>query len=144
MQRPQGSIPPVRRAVALLIQHPELAELELPGGWEQLESPGIELLQELIDASRAQPGIHSATLVERWQDATTRKHLARLAVLDLGLADDAEQQFIGTLQTLATEQQRAEREKLLIKSRSEPLSETEKQRLRELYRPSAASLSGGD
>ena len=144
MQRPQGSIPPIRRAVALLIQHPELAELDLPGGWEQLESPGIELLLELIDVSRKQPGIRSAALVERWQDATTRKHLARLAVLDLGLADDAAQQFIGTLQTLATEQQRSEREKLLAKSRSEPLSETEKQRLRELYRPPAASLSGDD
>jgi DNA primase len=139
ISRPQGSIPPVRRAVALLVQHPELAELDLPAGWEQLESPGIELLRKLIDAARAQPGIHSGSLVERWQDATTRKHLAKLAVLDLGLADDAAQQFLGTLQALSAEQQRSEREKLLTKSRSQPLSETEKQRLRELYRTQAAS-----
>ena len=137
--RPQGSISPVRRAVALVVQHPELAQLDLPAGWEQLESPGIELLRQLIDASRAQPGIHSAALVERWQDATTRKHLAKLAVLDLGLTDDAAQQFVGTLQALAAEQQRSEREKLLAKSRSQPLSETEKQRLRELYRAQTAT-----
>ena len=142
--RPQGSIPPVRRAVALLVQHPELAELDLPAGWEQLESPGIELLRKLIDAARAQPGIHSGALVERWQDATTRKHLAKLAVLDLGLADDAAQQFLGTLQALSAEQQRSEREKLLTKSRSQPLSETEKQRLRELYRTQAASKSSDE
>ncbi len=142
--RPQGSIPPVRRAVALLVQHPELAELDLPAGWEQLESPGIELLRKLIDAARAQPGIHSGSLVERWQDATTRKHLAKLAVLDLGLADDAAQQFLGTLQALCAEQQRSEREKLLTKSRSQPLSETEKQRLRELYRTQAALNSSDE
>ena len=142
--RPQGGIPPVRRAVALLVQHPELAELDLPAGWEQLESPGVELLRKLIDASRAQPGIHSGALVERWQDATTRKHLAKLAVLDLGLADDAAQQFVGTLQALAAEQQRSEREKLLTKSRSQPLSEAEKQRLRELYRTQAASKSSDE
>ena len=41
VRRPQGSIPPIRRAVALLVQHPELGRLELPGGWESLDSPGI-------------------------------------------------------------------------------------------------------
>ncbi|MGD8957881.1 MAG: DNA primase, partial [Chromatiaceae bacterium] len=46
IRRPQGSIPPIRRAVALLVQHPELAQLELPVGWEKLDSPGIALLQE--------------------------------------------------------------------------------------------------
>ncbi len=55
IRRPQGSIPPIRRAVALLVQYPELAQLELPGGWESLDSPGIGLLQELITAARAQP-----------------------------------------------------------------------------------------
>ena len=144
MPRPQGNIPPVRRAVALLVQHPELAEVDLPTGWEQLESPGIGLLEELINTSRTQPGIRSAALVERWPDPTTRKHLAKLAVLDLGLADDAEQQFLGTLQALSAEQQRCEREKLLEKSRSQPLSEKEKQRLRELYRSQAAPQNSED
>ena len=53
IRRPQGSIPPIRRAVALLVQNPELAQLELPGGWESLDSPGIDLLQELITAARS-------------------------------------------------------------------------------------------
>ena len=133
--QPQGSIPPVRRAVALLLQYPELAQLELPNGWEGLDSPGIPLLCRLIDAARHQPGVHSAGLVEHWEDAETRRHLARLAVHELGILDDAEEQFLGTLRSLALEQRRAEREALLDKSRSTPLSEEEKQRLRELYRP---------
>jgi DNA primase len=130
---PQGRIPPVRRAVALLVQHPELARLELPRGWEELDAPGIALLQELLTTARAQPEIRSATLVERCVDPTTRRHLAKLAVLELGIAEDAAEQFIGTLRTLSDEQRRAERETLLTKSRGEALTQEEKQRLRELY-----------
>ena len=77
-------------------------------------------------------------LVERWEDPTTRQHLARLAVLELGLQDDAAEQFLGTLRTLALEQRRIEREKLLAKSRATALTEEEKQRLRELYQTPAA------
>ncbi|MGB5452678.1 MAG: DNA primase [Sedimenticolaceae bacterium] len=140
IRRPQGSIPPIRRAVALLVQNPELAQLELPGGWESLDSPGIDLLQELITAARAQPSMRSAGLVERWDDPTTRQHLAKLAVLDLGILEDAPEQFLGTLRSLAADQRRAEREALLAKSRSSPLTEEEKQRLRELYRAPPAQL----
>jgi DNA primase len=137
-QRPRGGISPLRRAVALLVQHPDLAKLELPSGWEDLDSPGIPLLKALIEAIRARPEIRSAGLVERWEDPTTRQHLAKLAVLDLGLLDDAEEQFLGTLRALAAEQRRTEREALLAKSQAAPLTEEEKQRLRELYRPRAA------
>jgi DNA primase len=133
--RPQGSIPPIRRAVALLVQNPGLAVLEdLPGGWEGLDSPGIKLLQELLQTIRQQPQTNSAALVERLEDPDMRRHLAKLTVLDLGIIDDAEAQFVGTLRSLALEQVRAERENLLAKSRQTPLTEEEKQRLRELYR----------
>ncbi len=138
IRRQQGSIPPIRRAVALLVQHPELAQLELPVGWEKLDSPGIVLLQELLETARANPSIHSAALVERCADTTTRHHLARLTVLDLGIPQDAPDQFLGTLRALSDEQRRIERESLLAKSRETPLTELEKQRLRELYRPRSA------
>ena len=138
IRRPQGSIPPIRRAVALLVQYPELAQLDLPGGWEKLDSPGISLLQELLAAARANPEIRSAALVERWEDPTTRQHLAKLAVLDLSILEDAPEQFLGTLHSLAADQRRSERETLLTKSRASQLSEEEKQRLRELYRAAPA------
>jgi DNA primase len=144
IRRPQGSIPPIRRAVALLVQHPELARLDLPSGWEKLESPGISLLQQLVAAARANPEIRSAALVERWEDATTRQHLAKLAVLDLGILEDAPEQFLGTLHSLAADQRRSERETLLTKTRASQLSEEEKQRLRELYRAPAAQPASDD
>ena len=140
--RPQGSIPPLRRAVALLVQHPELAQLDLPDGWQALDSPGILMLQQLLAALHERPAMHSAALVEHWEDATTRQQLAKLAVLELGILDDAADQFLGTLRTLAAEQRRNAREALLMKSRSTPLTEEEKQQLRELYRPLPAQPTG--
>jgi DNA primase len=138
-RRSVGGIPPVRRAVALVVQYPELALLDdLPTGWEALDSPGIGLLGELIAAVKSQPEIRSGALVERWDDAERRRLLAKLAVIDLGILDDAPDQFAGTLRGLAQEQRRAECDALLTKSRHSPLSESEKQRLRELLRPSAA------
>ncbi len=132
-RRTQESMPPVRRAVALLVQHPELSRLELPGGWDTADLPGIALLRELLENARALPGVHSAGLIERCNDPTNRRYLAQLAVHDLGLLDDAAEQFIGTLHSLAKLQRRMERTALLEKSQTAPLSEEEKQRLRELY-----------
>jgi DNA primase len=126
------------------VQYPELAQLELPVGWENLDSPGIGLLQDLIAAAGSNPSIRSAALVERWDDPTIRQHLAKLAVLDLGILEDAKEQFVGTLHSLAADQRRAEREMLLAKSRASPLTEEEKQRLRELYRSPPAQSSSNE
>ncbi len=138
IRRPQGSVPPVRRAVALLIQNPELAQLDLPEGWQSFESPGIALLAELLSTLRTTPQMSTGALVERADDAQTRQTLAKLAVLELGILDDAAEQFLGTLRMLGAEKTRAEREALLTKSRASELTEEEKQRLRELYRAPGA------
>jgi DNA primase len=132
--RPQGAITPMRRAIALLLQYPKVGRLpDLPRGWQGLASPGVELLLELLQAAATQPDVSTAGLVEHQQNPQIRGQLARLAVLDLGIVDDASEQFIGTLATLGREQRRQEREALLQKSRQQPLSNEEKQRLRDLY-----------
>ena len=136
--RPGGSIPPIRRAVALLVQHPEVADQALPSGWERLEANGIDLLRQMLDAVRASPGIRSGALVERWEYPETRRLLARLAILELGILDDAAEQFRGTLDRLTQEQRREECDALLSKSRDAPLTSEEKQRLTELLRAPGA------
>jgi DNA primase len=133
--RPQGRITPMRRAVALLVQHPELGTLQISRDWQGADLPGADLLAELLQVTAHQPGLATAALVERWEDPAVRAQLAKLAVLDLGEIDDAQEQFLGSIQALNQEQRRRAREALLEKSRSQPLSEEEKQRLRELYRP---------
>jgi DNA primase len=134
LKRPQAHVTPMRRAVALLVQNPELGTLEIPRGWEDPDARGANLLEELLRVTASRPGISTAALVERWEDPAMRSQLAKLAVLELGTVDDVTDQFIGSLHTLIHEQRRKQREKLLEKSRSQPLSDLEKQKLRELYR----------
>ena len=137
-KRPQGRITPMRRAVALLLQNPELGGLEIPAGVEDTDGPGADLLRDLLRTTASQPGISTAMLVERWEDPATRSQLSKLAVLDLGVMNDAEAQFLGSLQAVLQEQRRRAREALLEKSRSQPLTDEEKQQLRELYRAPGA------
>ncbi len=131
-----GGMPPMRRAIALLLQHPEAASAELPEGWETLETPGIEVLRDLVERIRAHPDAHSAALVEATEDQRLRGILAQLAVTELAVQDDAIEQFTGILRRLIEKQQAEQREALLKSASLSTMSEEEKQRLRELYRRS--------
>ncbi len=131
-----GTMPPMRRAIALLLQYPEAAQAELPPGWEAIEQPGIEVLHDLLTRIRNQPATHSAALVEATADERLRGHLAQLAVAELAVQDDAADQLCGILSRLL-EKQHAEQRNALLKSTSlSTMSDEEKQRLRELYRRS--------
>jgi len=134
-QRQPGSMPPVRRAVALLLQHPEAAAAELPAGWDSLQTPGIEVLRTLLERILASPGITSAALVEGTEDPKLHNHLMRLAIEKIAVQDDAGEQLRGILQGLLRQAERAQREQLLSQESPSSMSEEEKQRLRELYRP---------
>ncbi|MGH8457138.1 MAG: DNA primase, partial [Stenotrophobium sp.] len=69
--RPEiGAARPVKRALQLLLEKPELAEraehLELLA---QSDAPGIALLIEAIDFFHAHPQAHAAQLMEFWRDS---------------------------------------------------------------------------
>jgi DNA primase len=134
--RPQspGTMPPVRRAVALLLQHPEIAEQALPEGWDSIDQPGIDVLHDLHRRILANPNTSSAALVEGTEDPRLRGHLAQLAVAELAVQDDAGDQFCGILQRLIDQQLSRQRSQLLKNAAPSSMSEEEKQRLRELYR----------
>ncbi len=133
-QRQPGSMPPVRRAVALLLQHPESAEAELPAGWEELPIAGIDVLKSLVERIRANPGITSAALVEGTTDPKLHNHLMRLAIEKIAVQDDAGDQLTGILAGLLRQVEREKREQLLRQESPSSLSDEEKQRLRELYK----------
>ncbi len=133
-----GTMPAVRRAIALLVTNPGFATRDaLPGGWQRLSRPGIGLLKELLDLLQSQPNLTTAAILERWRDREEGRHLARLTAVLLPL-DDAgmEREFRDTLEALSREAIDEEWEALTRKAR-EGLSEAEKGRLRELLREKA-------
>ncbi|MGE5152986.1 MAG: DNA primase, partial [Bdellovibrio bacteriovorus] len=60
----------VAQAIALLLDHPELAPrvAELGDDWRRLDNPGVAILAEILDCIAAYPAINKATLIERWRD----------------------------------------------------------------------------
>lgn len=76
---------PVRRAIALLVQHPAIAaELPpLPPELSQLQEPGIAFLMQLMAQLQQRPGLNTAQLLELWRGSKEGTALARLATIEL-------------------------------------------------------------
>ncbi|GAB4178730.1 MAG: DNA primase [Wenzhouxiangellaceae bacterium] len=99
---PNRPLNPVQYAVAILVQHPELAahadprRLEIPA-----EIKGVRFLAELIEYCRAKPHISTALILERWRDAPEGPFLAELATRDLaGGPDELEPALQTTLERI--------------------------------------------
>jgi DNA primase len=131
-----GTIPPARRAIALLLRQPAVARLpDLPTGWREAPLPEVDLLAQLVDLAAARPDIPPAALVDRWEDPTVREHLNAVQALRLDLIEeDVPEHFVGTLRRLAEAARRAEAERLVRKNDLSSLTDDEKARLREIWR----------
>ncbi len=134
--RRPGRLRPLHRAIALLLQYPELAALEgTDGRWTELDRPGVRILRQLLETLRANPHLTTAMLLERWQDAEIRRHLGRLAATPLEVFDDQADQFLGCLRKLDREARQEAARRLRNKLRPSDLTEEEKAELRRLYSP---------
>ncbi|MBN2885549.1 MAG: DNA primase [Chromatiaceae bacterium] len=98
----------IAQAIALLIDQPQLVEriAEAPDDWRLASSPGVAVLESLLEMIRAYPTITKSALLERWRDHPHFHYLQRLSVAPFlrdvpenGAAED----FIGALRRLGTE-----------------------------------------
>ena len=72
---------PLRKAIALLLHRPELAQ-STPADDAALRNsnqPGVKLLVDLLDILRNQPQLHAAALLERYRETREGAILERLA-----------------------------------------------------------------
>jgi len=68
-----------RAALAALLRQPDLAEgLPAPQYWNDLGSPGVSLLGEMIAVLHESPGLTTAALLERWREHPVGRHLYKL------------------------------------------------------------------
>jgi len=137
------TMPPVRRAIVLLLNNFEFArDQNLPGGWKNLALPGIPLLKELLELLQSNPNISRGALVERWRNRPEGKHLEKLTGIQLPLPSDAQQQeFQDTLLYLSLQSSQLEWEALVSKAAKERLTDEERQRLSELSREKAKPVT---
>jgi DNA primase len=136
----KASQPPMRKslvrvALALLLQHPRLARIAGEvDALTALESvPGVDLLAQVVHTVTEHPGLSTAALLERFRATEHAVHLEKLSIWDHMIPDEyVETEFRATLNKLQMRLRDQQTQLLLDKSRSEPLNDQEKARLREL------------
>jgi DNA primase len=126
----------VRRALTLLLHHPDAAidlNVEDLAG---IARPGIDLLRDLIETVQAEPAMTTAGLLERWRNHEEGRHLGKLVAVEMPEDEDFDPaaELTDSLRQLAAAGARDQIDLLIEKQRLGSLSEEEKDELRSLGR----------
>jgi len=124
----------VRRAIALMLQHPVLAEkLSNESELADLDLPGMPLFLELHVMLKNSPTMNTAAIIESFSDSEHQHHLSRLAVWDYpALAENVEMEFSVVINRLGDALSKQRTERLLQKQHAQGLNQTEKDELARL------------
>jgi DNA primase len=129
------SLTPMRRAIALLLENPQLAEnvRALPDDWRAIEGPGVRLLEAILELIDQRPEISSAALCEHWRDteqASIVDRLSNFALLDHIPDEGKAQEMAGTICRLNRDGLLIQRQRLLSKASREGLTSDERAQLK--------------
>ncbi|HIP76398.1 MAG TPA: DNA primase [Psychromonas hadalis] len=89
-KKPQQKISPMRLIISILLKKPTLGfELPLIPEFYELEIPGINLLNPLLEICRTHPHITTGQLLEHWRDKPSEhKQLTTLAIWENNVQED--------------------------------------------------------
>ncbi|TWX73157.1 DNA primase [Colwellia sp. C1TZA3] len=124
-------ITPVRLAIALLLEHPHIVKI-LPDSaiLNELNMPGIPLLNTLLALCKQNPKVNSAQLIEHFRGQEAGKQLTKLLCLEHHVeAENAESMFLDLIENFLNIFIEQRTEQLLEKERSTGLTLIEKQEL---------------
>ena len=127
----QTKITPIRLAIALLLEHPHIVKA-IPDAsiLQQLEMPGMQLLNQLVQLSNANENINSAQLIEYFRGTPEGAQLTKLMCLQHYVeAENAESTFLDILESFLNKFIEQRTEQLIAKEQQNGLSKEEKQEL---------------
>jgi DNA primase len=132
----------VRRAITLLLNHPQAADKLDVEKLAGIERPGVALLHDLIEMVQAEPNITTAGLLERWRHHEEGRHLGKLAAGEVPAEDefDAGAELGSCLEQIVAAGRRDRINFLIEKQRVNSLSDEELAELRCL----SQGVSGAD
>lgn len=136
---------PMRHAIALLLDHPQLAqEVGNPEQWARYDVAGIELFLSILEIIEANPHISTAALVERFRGTKHATALARLGSRQVQYeagSDIPRREFRDCLNQIRRQAKQQQLEHLLQKEQVTGLSRQERNDLlcllSELHHPAA-------
>ena len=126
----------VRRAITLIVHHPEAAAHIDIEKLADISKPGAELLHDLVESIQSEPNMTTAGLLERFRNHEEGQHLGKLATVEVPSTED----FDGAAElddcvAHLLKSTRSERiGNLIEKQRLDTLTAAEKDELRELTR----------
>jgi DNA primase len=142
-RRPPSAVrmTPMRLAIAVVLQHPRLAE-RIPGEHPAVagSDPGAALLADLRRRALEDPQTSTARLLEAYRDTSELKHLERLAAYELATAEGVEpeaaraRELDDALARIAERARGDRRADLIRASQERALTAAEKEELRALLR----------
>ncbi|MDB2705216.1 DNA primase [Pseudomonadota bacterium] len=122
-----GGFSPVRTAITILLQHPELiADIGAFDKLALLDMPGINILVEMLETLTEHPHLSSAALLERARDTPHEGHLKRLALQPLSLSPKQLKPELEGLLLQLQQQALAERHEYLEQKGLRNLTEAER------------------
>ena len=128
-----SGISPIRMAITILLQHPELhASVGEFDKISALSRAGVSVLVELLETLHQQPHLNTAALLERARDTEHGEHLKKLAIQTLDLSPEALQhELVCVVEQLQEEALELRHEFLMAKGLSQ-LTEQERQEIQQL------------
>ena len=131
-----GGLSVVRRAITLILNHPEAGkelDVEKLAG---IQRAGVDLLAALIETVQSEPNITTAGLLERWRHDDKGRHLGKLAAAGVPMDEefDAGAELQECLQQLAIAGRKERIEFLIEKQRVTGLDDEEKIELQQLLK----------
>ncbi len=123
---------PVRMAISLLLQNPELIgvleEKEL--SWQNTELPGVSILKKIVDIIVNHPNIKVPSLLEYFRGAEEEKHIRVMVSYKFYITGDAlKDEFSGAIDRLIEQGKEQRLDELIAKERASGLADQEQKEL---------------
>ena len=128
-----SGISPIRMAITILIQHPELhASVGEFDKIMALPDPGVTVLAQLLETLHQHPHLNTAALLERARDTEHGEHLKKLAIQTLKLSsEELQHELVGVVKQLQQQALKLRHELLMAKGLSQ-LTQEERQEIQQL------------
>ncbi|ORU90655.1 MAG: DNA primase [Cycloclasticus sp. symbiont of Poecilosclerida sp. M] len=126
----------IRQLITLLLHNPGFAsKIDSEETWLDMEQPGMSVLCQILEIAQGSPELSAAMLLERFRGQENEKTIALLFAEEVLISDEmSEAEFDGSVSRLREQYKGNKLEVLLEKSRSQNLSESEQEELRQLIK----------
>jgi len=128
--------PPIRLAIALLLQFPDIAKhCEIPEPLLTSQMPGMPLLVQVYNTILQTNAGSTSVLLERWRDTADEGILNKLVQLEIPESNEATRLagFNDSLKNMLKKHRDSRLQELIDKSAIAPLDDDEKAEMSELY-----------